>query len=367
MRKKNTITLNGTNSSEIVGLIIQALPPISKPPVRTLVEEIDGRDGDVVTALGYGAYQKEITIGLFGNFDIDAVIEYFNSEGTVTFSNEPDKVYNYAIYEQIDFDRLVRYRTATVTFHVQPFKFSTDELPKTFNIDPNLITIPDFTKTTNGITLTAAGDTISIEGTGTAATEFYLPVSGLNLAPGSYTMTATASGRGATACSVRLIENAPSNAETFGGNYITLKNDAVTISDTLTETTTYNYLWFYITAGTELDFTATVTVENDAPPSITIRNNGNIYAKPTMTLTGTGTINLSLNGAQLFEIYLPEQLTTITIDTLAMEAYQETLDNLMNRYVDGDYDNFKLNPGANIITWTGDLTSITMEDYSRWI
>lgn len=124
---RNYITLNGKNSNEINGLLIQELPPISKPQIRTEVEEIDGRDGDIVTKLGFAAYDKEFTVGLYKDFDINAIIAYFNSEGTVVFSNEPDKYYNYQIIDQIDFERLVRYRTATVRMHCQPFKYSTTQ------------------------------------------------------------------------------------------------------------------------------------------------------------------------------------------------------------------------------------------------
>ena len=123
----NYIILNGTNSNTINGLLIQELSPISKPAIRTEVEEIDGRDGDIVTKLGYSAYDKDISIGLYGNFDINEVISFFNSEGVVIFSNEPDKYYNYQIINQIDFERLLRFRTANVTMHCQPFKYSATE------------------------------------------------------------------------------------------------------------------------------------------------------------------------------------------------------------------------------------------------
>ena len=128
---RNYITLNGKNSNEINGLLIQELPPISKPQIRTEVEEIDGRDGDIVTKLGFAAYDKEFTVGLYKDFDINAIIAYFNSEGTVVFSNEPDRYYNYQIIDQIDFERLVRYRTATVRMHCQPFKYSNTEGART--------------------------------------------------------------------------------------------------------------------------------------------------------------------------------------------------------------------------------------------
>lgn len=123
----NWIELNGIRSTTIQGLLIQSLPPISKPKIRTKVEEIDGRDGDIITRLGYSAYDKELKIGLYGSYDVDAVIAYFNSSGTVIFSNEPDKYYRYEITDEIDFERLLRFKEATVTLHVQPFKYKIGE------------------------------------------------------------------------------------------------------------------------------------------------------------------------------------------------------------------------------------------------
>lgn len=236
---RNYIILNDRRSADIPGLLIQELAPISKPLLRNQIEEIDGRDGDIVTPLGYAAYDKEISVGLYGKFDIDEVIEYFNSEGKVVFSNEPDKYYYYKILNQIDFERLVRFRTATVTLHVQPFKYANDEKARTY----------------------------------------------------------------------------------------------------------------------------TSFINNSVP----IRNNGNIYSRPSITIFGTGTINLSLNGTQLFVIDLGDVSTQITIDAAALEAYKETPDTLMNRNVDGDYDNLRLKVGANTISWSGNVTKVVISNYSRWI
>lgn len=142
------IILNGKNSQEIQGLMISELAPISKPQVRTQVETVDGRDGDIITPLGFSAYDKVITIGLTYGYDIDEIIEFFNSAGVVTFSNEPDKYYRYAIYEQIDFERLIRFKTAEVVLHVQPFKYSTTEETELFNISSG----EDITVVNNGNT-----------------------------------------------------------------------------------------------------------------------------------------------------------------------------------------------------------------------
>ena len=237
---RNYIILNGQPSDTIKGLLIQELAPISKPQQRTQVETIDGRDGDIVTPLGFSAYDKKVSIGLYGQFNIDDVIEYFNSEGQVTFSNEPDKYYKYQIVEQIDFERLIRFRTATVTFHVQPFKYSTDQ------------SLKEFTPST-GVT------------------------------------------------------------------------------------------------------------------SLSIVNTGNVFSKPKVTIYGTGTVNLSLNDVEILVIDLGDTANNITIDAEELEAYTGTTATLANRSVDGDYDNLKLKVGTNVLSWTGSVTKVTIDNYSRWI
>lgn len=126
------VIINGVSSKLIHGLLVQSLPAITKPKIRTEVEEIDGRDGDLITELGFEAYDKTITIGLHGDYNVDEVIRYFNKGGQIIFSNEIDKIYNFKTYERIDFAKLLRFKTASVTFHVQPFKYDADAQALTF-------------------------------------------------------------------------------------------------------------------------------------------------------------------------------------------------------------------------------------------
>lgn len=230
------VILNGVNSLTKQGLAINEMPPISKPLMRTQKEEIDGRDGDIITNLGYSAYDKELEIGLFGEgYDINDIIAFFNGSGTVVFSDEPDKYYNYQIINQIDYEKLIKFRTATVVFHCQPFKYKLNE---------------------NTISL-SAGDT-------------------------------------------------------------------------------------------------------------TVVNQGNIYAKPIIDINGSGTIDVSLNGNQIFSIDMSE-INHIRIDTSILEAYDPTNGTLLNRQVTGDYSQFKLNSGENEVTIAGTITLATISKYSRWL
>ena len=126
----NSIIWKGVPSTTINGLLISELPPISAPAMRVQEITIDGRDGSLLEDLGYSSYDKNIVIGLHGNFDINKVIKYFTGEGEVVFSNEPDKVYTAKIIGQIDYNRLLRYRQATIPFRVQPFKHKLNEAYK---------------------------------------------------------------------------------------------------------------------------------------------------------------------------------------------------------------------------------------------
>ena len=233
------IIINGVSSKNINGLLIQSLPPISKPKIRTSIEEIDGRDGDLVTTLGYAAYDKPITIGLKGDYNVDDVIEYFNTSGKVTFSNELDKYYNFAIYDTIDFNRLIRFKTANIKMHVQPFKYSIDEPPIIWN--------------------NTKGQTIA---------------------------------------------------------------------------------------------------------NISVRNSGNIYSRPKLTITGSNTITVYLANTQIFSIELSAAGETIIIDDFNATDGEG---NYLNRQVTGDYENFKLPTGVNSLRITGTFTSVTIDKYSRWI
>lgn len=136
---RNYVIINGVNSNTKTGLAIKELPPISKPAMRTNTETIDGRDGDLITKLGYSSYDKTIEIGLFGTYDIDSIISFFNQKGTITFSNETDKYYRFDTLNQIDYNQLIKFRTASVVFHCQPFKYEVGETPITLTSGNNTI------------------------------------------------------------------------------------------------------------------------------------------------------------------------------------------------------------------------------------
>ena len=126
----NYILWNNKDSRDIRGLIISELPPITKPAMRVRETVIDGVDGSLIEEMGYESYDKTISIGIKVGADIDKIIEYFTGSGEVVFSNEPDKYYIARIIKSIEYSRLLRFRVATVTFRVQPFKYNRVEVSR---------------------------------------------------------------------------------------------------------------------------------------------------------------------------------------------------------------------------------------------
>lgn len=223
------------DSETIPGLIITNIPPITKPKMKTSITKIDGRDGDIIEELGYESYTKSIGIGLARNYDIDRVMKYFAGVGELIISDEPDKVYKAQIIEKIDYERLIRFKTAVVKFYTQPYKY--------------------------------------------------------------------------------------------------LKDEKSIILDVNNET------------------------------SLKITNVGLEKSKPIITLEGTGTIEISLNGFNLFKYVFPENETKVVIDSLEEEAY---LDNVLkNRNMLGTFPIFEV--GENTISWSGNVTKISIEPKSRWL
>ena len=349
------IILNGKSSKLIGGLMIQQLPPITKPLMRTEEETIDGRDGDIVTKLGYSAYDKTITIGLYGDYDVDEVIRYFDSEGTVIFSNELDKYYNYQIIDQIDFEKLIRFKTATVTMHVQPFKFSSVENPL---VVQNVLSIPDYTETIDGITVTVDDGEISVSGTVSGITEFYIPVESFAVSIGKYKMSASASGSGISSCALRIIKDSPIDSQSLGETFLRVSDRSIDVNQTQSQS--FNYLWLCLDVNGSVDFTMDLSVIGY---QFRMTNLGNTFSRPRLTIYGSGTIIVTLNGTNILGI----NLTTdhITIDGESMEAYNGNT--LLNRNVVGNYDLLRLRAGMNVLSWTGNVTKAVLENYSRWI
>lgn len=230
----NYILWNGKDSRDIKGLIISELPPITKPNMRVRETVIDGVDGSIIEEMGYESYDKAIAIGLKAGADVDKIIEFFTGNGEVVFSNEPDKYYVARIIKNVDYARLLRYRVATVTFRVQPFKYNRVEVPR---------------------------------------------------------------------------------------------------------------------------------VATSERQSMIVENLGNHTSKPLITISGSGTVELSVNGNAICRYTFPSGENTVVLDSEKQDAYWENT--LKNRNMTGEFPLFE--KGNNVIVWSGAVESIQIKKYSRWL
>lgn len=230
----NYIIWNNKDSREIQELLICELPPITRPNMRAKETVIDGVDGSIIEELGYESYDKTIAIALKVGADVDKITEFFSGSGEIVFSNEPDKYYIARIIKKIDYARLLRYRTAKVTFRVQPFKYN------------------------------------------------------------------------------------------------------------------------------RVEVTRQATSERK---SMIVENLGNHTAKPLITITGSGTIELMINGYTFCQYTFPSDEYTVTLDSEKQDAYWGNV--LKNRHMIGDFP--ILEKGNNTISWDGAVESIEIKRYSRWL
>ena len=102
-------------------------------------------------------------------------------------------------------------------------------------------------------------------------------------------------------------------------------------------------------------------------PEITITNSGtfvnnpgSVYSEPTITVYGSGEITLMV-GTQIVELTDIED--SITLNTSLMEAYKGDLS--MNSCMSGEFP--VLNPGANAISWSGNVTKVEVQPNWRFL
>ena len=97
--------------------------------------------------------------------------------------------------------------------------------------------------------------------------------------------------------------------------------------------------------------------------SVEVENKGLEVSKPIFMLEGSGTIEIAVNGINIFKYTFPNGENKVIVDSLKEEAYLEGV--YKNRNMLGEFP--KLEVGNNTISWTGTLTKIEIEPKSRWL
>ena len=91
-----------------------------------------------------------------------------------------------------------------------------------------------------------------------------------------------------------------------------------------------------------------------------VTNPGNVYAEPVITVYGSGTITLMV-GLTIIEL---EGISgSITLNSSLQEAYSGTTG--MNNAMSGEFPILK--PGANAISWAGNVSRVVVEPHWRYL
>lgn len=104
------------------GVMLSKTPAIIKPKMRNNQVTINGRPGTIIQELGYSAYEKILEFYIKEQGKLEEVQGWLFGEGELTIFNEPDKIYDANILEEVEYIKNGRFYTGKATFFVQPYK-----------------------------------------------------------------------------------------------------------------------------------------------------------------------------------------------------------------------------------------------------
>lgn len=104
-------------------------------------------------------------------------------------------------------------------------------------------------------------------------------------------------------------------------------------------------------------------VANVEQQSMVVENLGNHTAKPLIIITGSGMVELGVNGSTICQYTFPDGEDTVVLDSEKQDAYFDGA--LKNRNMIGNFPVFE--KGNNELSWSGTVESIRIRRYSRWL
>lgn len=128
--------------SRSMGIRVTAMPETVRPERRMESITIAGRNGTLHTDEGvYDSYDRTMECAVIKRAKIDEIAAWLVGRGKMTFSTEPDKVYDVTISNKISITQMMRtFQKFIVTMDTQPFKYSVNAASETIELTaPTLV------------------------------------------------------------------------------------------------------------------------------------------------------------------------------------------------------------------------------------
>lgn len=118
-------------NSKDLSIVVNMLPPVQLAEEQGSIIKVPGRDGYLFQSDGsYAPVLKEIQITLKDLTLLSQIKPWLRGEGKLFLSSEPGVFYNARITGQIDFEKLLIFKTAMIKFLCQPFGYLEDGLTR---------------------------------------------------------------------------------------------------------------------------------------------------------------------------------------------------------------------------------------------
>lgn len=115
-------------------------------------------------------------------------------------------------------------------------------------------------------------------------------------------------------------------------------------------------------------FKATYHTVDLTQESFMLQGDGDVKSYPTLLVTASGTVTVTVNGVDLAINDLSGETAHVDCSSRTTYTVQQTDDGTVNVPVTTHGDYFSLNPhGENVITWTEGVTALTVYPEWRWL
>ena len=158
---------NGIDSRQM-GVRVTKMPETVRAERRVETVEVAGRNGSLHVDEGtYSSYDRTMECALINRRKLDEVAAWLVGRGKMTFSTEPDKVYDVVISNKVSIAQMMRvFQKFQITMDTQPFKYSVNSFGETLELaQPQTVRNKGTVYAQPKITVYGSGDiTLNING-----------------------------------------------------------------------------------------------------------------------------------------------------------------------------------------------------------